>query len=103
MSYISEKGFAGKVMNEALAVDYGRFNNESKGKGIIIQGINNPSQVKHNDLLLCDLVKMIDEASKELRKAKRNRTDVRNKEIKIAKTKLDSLRKELGERNNDIR
>jgi hypothetical protein len=57
MSYISEKGFAGKVMNEALAVDYGRFNNESKGKVVIIQ------------------------------------------EIKIAKTKLDSLRKELGERN----
>ena len=66
MSYISEKGFAGKVMNEALAVDYGRFNKESKGKEVIIQGINNPSPVKHNDLLLCDLVKMIDEASKEL-------------------------------------
>ena len=99
MSYISEKGFAGKVMNEALAVDYGRFNNESKGKGIIIQGINYTSQVKHNDLLLCDLVKMIDEASKELRKAKRNRTDVLNNEIKIAQTKLDSLRKELSERN----
>ena len=75
------------------------FNNNSKGKKVIIQGINNPSQVKHNDLLLCDLVKMIDEASKELRKAKRNRTDVLNNEIKIAQTKLDSLRKELSERN----
>ena len=41
----------------------------------------------------------IDEASKELRKAKRNRTDVLNDEIKIAQTKLDSLRKELSERN----